>query len=187
MRQVPVQTVFHGLSQPWHSVLLTSSFSYCQGSLDILSQHLLHIDLRLLHMYSQSTRPLHTRAGTRLGQTSQMLPFMSSVASLFNCLNRQVVLGKPLTVPIPAASLGRPLSCKFLSSCQATDEPPDPPREPPRNPSKAPSQTSCNDVSPQQPPLLGLQKKKTSSGPVAVAVSGGVDSAVAAMLLKKAG
>ena len=36
-----------------------------------------------------------------------------------------------------------------------------------------------------QQPLWGLKQKKM--GPVAVAVSGGVDSAVAAMLLKQAG
>lgn len=191
MRQAPGQTVFRGLSQLRHSVLLTS-FSCRQGCPQVLSQHLPHIDIRLLHSYTDSTRPLHTtasRAGAQLGQIAQILPrYMIPLASPV-ILDRPVVT--PLIMPIPAASSGRPLSCKLLSSCQATGEPPDPPRDPfrdpPRDPSKAPSQTSCSDISPQQPPLLGLQKKKMSSGPVAVAVSGGVDSAVAAMLLKKAG
>ena len=39
---------------------------------------------------------------------------------------------------------------------------------------------------PSKLPLLGMQGRK-KCGPVAVAISGGVDSAVAAMLLKKAG
>ncbi|KAL3152537.1 hypothetical protein ABBQ32_001565 [Trebouxia sp. C0010 RCD-2024] len=135
------------------------------------------------------TRALQTSAG------SPCTPFQAYPAKLGTCWTS----AKPWSVPIPAASPRGALLCKTLSSlsdpepvpgCVVPPSDPDPtPSVPtPSNPSKGqrgPIGTSNSDTSSHQEPLLGL--KKRSNGPVAVAISGGVDSAVAAMLLKDAG
>lgn len=151
---------------------------------------------------ANSTCPMHTItmscALTRALQTSAgspCTPFQAYPAKLGTCWTS----AKPWSVPIPAASPRGALLCKTLSSlsdpepvpgCVVPPSDPDPtPSVPtPSNPSKGqrgPIGTSNSDTSSHQEPLLGL--KKRSNGPVAVAISGGVDSAVAAMLLKDAG
>lgn len=183
-----------------YSVLFTSSFpnwQRCTGFLH-LCESLTYSDVRLQRLHTDRTcvqHPTVKYAEAQPFQTSQGLQHALSSAST-DCSGRRKGVMKPLVLPTPAASLGHPLLCKPLSSFPATGKPPaglqDPLRGAPRDPlsdhlknQQEPYQASCNDTGSQQAPLLGLKKK--SNGPVAVAISGGVDSAVAAMLLKNAG
>lgn len=202
MHCAPVQTVvcsgraLQRLLDIQHSVLFTSSFPCWQRSTGCLHlcQDLTHTDFRLQRLYTDRTRPLHTivmGAEAQVSQSLYRLQPMSSPASLGGP-GRRMTWNGPLAVPTTAASLGRPLLCKSLSSYPATGKPsagpPDPSSDPPTDRAKdqqEPCQASGNNPGSQQAPLLGLKKK--SKGPVAVAISGGVDSAVAAMLLKNAG
>ena len=194
MYYTPVRTAFgtrHGLRwllELQHAMLFTSPTCSWHRSADFsgLKQCLIQTDTSFRPAYTSRTCPSHTT--TTAGGEVQIQSFTSSPAFL----GRRMGLGKPWAAPIPAASLGRPHVCKTLSFSATASEPSagaqDPPSDPPTDPSKdqpGPCDTSRNNTNSQQQPLLGLKKK--SSGPVAVAISGGVDSAVAAMLLKEAG
>ena len=132
-------------------------------------------------------------ADTHTGQTSDW-PCTSSSADPAN-LGKCWWSAKPWSAPILAASLRGTLLRNTFASFSATGEPSTglvvPPSDPtPSDPTpgkgqSGPYSTSGSGKSSPQEPLLGL--KKRSSGPVAVAISGGVDSAVAAMVLKEAG
>ena len=199
MHCAPVQTVLcsgralQRLLDIQYSVLSTSSLTCWQRSTGCLhlSRNLSHTDFRLQRLYINSTRPEHTTVKAteaQLIQTWQRLQPVPSPASS-DSLGRRMRLNRSLVMPTPAASLGRPLFCKFLSSFSATGKPsagpPHPPRDPSNDPGKNQRQPCQASTSCRQAPLLGLEKP--SNGPVAVAISGGVDSAVVAMLLKNAG
>ena len=175
-----------------YSVLFSSSFPCWQRSIECLQlcQDLTYTDIRLQGLYADRTRPLHTIVTGPEAQVSKYphrLPPISSPASS-DSLGRRMTWNESLAMPTTAASLGRPLLCKSPSSFPAIGKPSAGPADSPSDPGKdqqEPCQASGNKPSSQQEPLLGLKKK--SHGPVAVAISGGVDSAVAAMLLKNAG
>ena len=193
MHCAPVQTILcsrrrlHRLLDIHYSVLFTSSFPCWRRCLH-LCQTFTYTDIRLQRLYADRACSSHTTVKAAEAQTSQGLQPTSSLPSL-DSLGRCMVSREPLATPTPAASLGPPLLCKFMSSFSATGKPPG---GAPRDPlsghvtnQQQPCQASCSDTGSQQAPLLGLKKKL--HGPVAVAISGGVDSAVAAMLLKNAG
>lgn len=138
--------------------------------------------------YVNSTCPLHTTVtngpDTHAPTVPTELPVGSSPAWPAN-------LGKPWMPVIPSTapiSAGGALLYNTLSSFSAAGEPSTGLVDPPTDPSKGqggPGGTSSSGTRYRQEPLLGV--KKRSNGPVAVAISGGVDSAVAALLLKNAG
>lgn len=138
--------------------------------------------------YANSTCPLHTTAtngpDTHAPTVPTELPVGSSPAWPAN-LGKPWMPVKPSSAPISA---GGALLYNTLSSFSAPGGPPTGLVDPSTDPSKGqggPGGTSSSGTSSRQEPLLGV--KKRSNGPVAVAISGGVDSAVAALLLKNAG
>ena len=108
---------------------------------------------------------------SHLGQFSSLPTFQASLPKWSKWLSPRLLLHQSLpfsTAFVPQNAQANP---------QITIDLPE------GDPRSLPDLPTCGSHSNQ--PLLGVQKKNT--GPLAVAISGGVDSAVAAMLLKQEG